>query len=111
MNAIRAALLELVASFPVYRSYVTPDATSATKTGRTSIGPCAPRAQNYESRDEDNSRSHPRLLLFELPDDAEDTYRRRAAAFTAMHFQQFTSPVMAKGARGHCFYRYVRLSR
>jgi (1->4)-alpha-D-glucan 1-alpha-D-glucosylmutase len=107
LNAIRAALLELVASFPVYRSYVTPDHVGNQDRAHIDWAVRTAR-QNYDNRDEGILELIRSLLLFELPNDAEETYRRRVAVFTAK-FQQFTSPVMAKALEDTCFYRYVRL--
>lgn len=107
LNAVRATLLELIVSFPVYRTYVTPGHIG--DQDRTHIDWAVSYArQSYAGRDEGILEFVRKLLLFELPEDADDGYRERAAAFTAQ-FQQLTAPVMAKALEDTCFYRYVRL--
>src|SRR5262249_49121570 len=107
LNEIRSALLELVSAFPVYRSYVTPEHIGrqdrrhiewAVKTAR----------QSYGSRDDGLLDFVRRLLLGQVPDDADAAHRAHAAGF-AGKFQQVTGPVMAKALEDTCFYRYVRL--
>jgi (1->4)-alpha-D-glucan 1-alpha-D-glucosylmutase len=64
--------------------------------------------QSYSNSDDGIFDFVRRLLLNELPKDADDDYRRRAAVFAAK-FQQLTGPVMAKALEDTCYYRYVRL--
>jgi (1->4)-alpha-D-glucan 1-alpha-D-glucosylmutase len=107
LNEIRGTLLALVAAFPVYRSYVTPDHIG--EQDHRHIEWAVERArQAYDNRDE-GLLDYVRTLLFaKVPDDADAAYRARAADFTA-RFQQLTGPVMAKALEDTCFYRYVRL--
>jgi (1->4)-alpha-D-glucan 1-alpha-D-glucosylmutase len=107
LNAIRSALLELVAAFPVYRSYVTPGHIGDQDRQHIEWAVAAAR-QSYANRDDDIFDFVKRLLLFQLPEDADDAYRRRVALFAAK-FQQLTAPVMAKALEDTCFYRHVSL--
>ena len=107
LNALRAALLELIVSFPVYRSYVADGQVSDQDRQHIEWAVSAAR-QSYEDKHEGIFAFIRRLLLFELPEDADDGYRQRVAAFTAK-FQQLTGPVMAKAMEDTSFYRYVRL--
>jgi len=107
LNAIRAALLELVAAFPVYRSYVTPEHIG--EQDRRHVEWAVEQARHgYDNLDDDLVGFIRRLLLAELPEDADPAYRAGAAEFAAK-FQQLTGPVMAKALEDTCFYRYVRL--
>jgi malto-oligosyltrehalose synthase len=108
LNAIRAALLELVAAFPVYRSYVTADHIGIQDRSHIDWAVSAARQSYGGMRDDGILDFVRRLLLVELPADADEAYRRRAAMFAAK-FQQLTAPVMAKALEDTCFYRYVRL--
>lgn len=107
LNAVRAALFELIVSFPVYRTYVTPEHVGRQDRRHIEWAVSAAR-QSYGNRDEGIFELIRTLLLYELPGDARDDYRQRAAAFTAK-FQQLTGPVMAKALEDTCFYRAVRL--
>jgi (1->4)-alpha-D-glucan 1-alpha-D-glucosylmutase len=107
LSAIRAALLELLVAFPVYRTYVTPRHIGVQD--RAHLEWAIEHARKgYERHDEGILELVGRLLLFDLPADADDAYRRGAAEFAA-RFQQVTSPVMAKSLEDTCLYRYVRL--
>ncbi len=109
LNAVRSALLELVAAFPVYRSYVTAGHIGDQDRQHIEWAAAAAAArQSYANRDDGIFDFVKRLLLFQLPEDADDTYRRRVAVFAAK-FQQLTSPVMAKALEDTCFYRHVSL--
>ncbi len=130
VHNLREALMEVVASFPVYRTYVTPEQTS--KKDREYVE-WAVRLAKRRSRAIDTSifdfiRS---VLLQEASPEGfkasagkEDTptgvsateaapvqTQPFAQAMTrfAMKFQQYTSPVMAKGVEDTSFYRYNRL--
>ncbi len=108
LNAIRGALLELIASFPVYRSYVTPEHIGDQDRRHIEWAVAAAR-QSYGDRDEGIFDFVRRLLLNQLPGDADAAYRRQSATFQAK-FQQLTAPAMAKALEDTCFYRYVALT-
>ena len=107
LNAIRGALLELVAAFPVYRSYVTVGHIGEQDRQHIEWAVAAVR-HSYANRDDGIFDFVKRLLLVVWPADADDTYRQQAAAFAAK-FQQLTAPVMAKALEDTCFYRHVSL--
>jgi (1->4)-alpha-D-glucan 1-alpha-D-glucosylmutase len=107
LNAMRAALLELLVAFPVYRTYVTPSHIGVQDRAHLEWA-IEQASKGYERHDEGLLELIGRLLLADLPADADESYRRRAAEFTAK-FQQVTGPVMAKSLEDTCFYRYVRL--
>ena len=82
LNAIRGALLELVASFPVYRSYVTPEHIGRPGPAPHRVGGCRRAAELRRPRRGlfDFVR---RLLLNQLPGDADAAYRAQSATFPA----------------------------
>ncbi len=107
LTGLREALADLIACFPVYRTYIT-----------------AAGARAEDRRDLDWALSQARrasnlvdLSVFDFLHAALSTdlaasgqYRRRDVIATAMHFQQLTGPVMAKAVEDTAFYRYVRLA-
>ncbi|WP_046867419.1 malto-oligosyltrehalose synthase [Microvirga massiliensis] len=105
--AIRRALVEIIARFPVYRSYLT-DAEPAPE-DRMLIEETVAAAKRTSSLPDrtvhdfimtavlGNLESEARITKPELIDE----FRRR--------FQQLTGPVMAKSLEDTLFYRYVRL--
>ena len=121
--SIRDALSEIVACFPVYRTYVRPDGwtmwdrqivdeaiacardrTPALEPSvfdfmREVLLPRRPEDEPYEPggpRPEDRRSGYP-------PFDEQDRERRLR---TSMKFQQYTAPVQAKGFEDTAFYRY-----
>jgi (1->4)-alpha-D-glucan 1-alpha-D-glucosylmutase len=99
---VRRALREIAASFPVYRTYVSPSRNEVLDEDAQSIS-TAVKAAQQRRKDVD-----PRLFAFI---EAVLTLRRRGTRETKFlqRFQQFTSPVMAKGVEDTAFYCYNRL--
>ncbi len=108
LRAIRSALREIIACFPVYRSYIT----------TSTVGPVD--AANIQIAVERAAERNPKLdaTLFEFVRDTllqkspnghdDDTARRQARLRFAGKFQQLTSPVTAKGIEDTTFYIYNR---
>ncbi|HEX6998160.1 MAG TPA: malto-oligosyltrehalose synthase [Gammaproteobacteria bacterium] len=107
LNALRAGLLELVASFPVYRTYVGGGRPSE-QDRRHIEWAAAQAARRYGGRDEGVIDFVRRLLLKELPTEHDDEYRAMIDRFTSK-FEQLTAPVTAKAMEDTCFYRYTPL--
>ena len=99
---IRRAIRELAACFAIYRTYVVPDRGEITEEDRDVIER-AMRCANDNRTDIDAS-------LFEFLRDVltGSVTGKKETEFT-LRFQQFTSPVMAKGVEDTAFYRYNRL--
>ena len=109
LNNLRYALREVIASFPVYRTYLTCDDS-----------PIDARERRYIDRAVDSARRrNPALdpgvfefirgiLQLRFPEDASPAERDAICRFV-MKFQQLTGPVMAKGVEDTAFYRYNRL--
>ncbi len=99
---IRRALRELASCFAVYRTYVVPDRDEITDEDRDYIE----RATNCAK----DRRTDVDGTLFDFIRDVL-TLRVRGRKETefVLRFQQFTSPVMAKGVEDTAFYCYNRL--
>jgi len=113
LNSLRDALAEIVACFPVYRTYVTEDGW--TVHDREIIHAAIARARRRNPALESSVFLFLRDVL--LPPGAErrdhapldaDPETARRLQF-AMRFQQYTSPVQAKGIEDTAFYRYNAL--
>jgi len=105
-NTLREALSEVVACFPVYRTYI---ARTASVQDRRHVDWAIAHAKRRSRAADvtifDFVRS---ALLARAPKDAPAELKARFRAF-AMRFQQFTAPVAAKGVEDTAFYVYNRL--
>jgi (1->4)-alpha-D-glucan 1-alpha-D-glucosylmutase len=107
LDSCRKALREVLACFPVYRSYVSARGVSARD--RTVIETALSEARRRNPVMEESIFDFLRQVL--LPDDTkdiDDQLRRSRLRFT-MKLQQFASPVQAKGVEDTAFYRYHAL--
>ncbi len=114
LNSLRSALSEIIASFSVYRTYV-------------SNGVCGPAPAPVSDEDRrlvrlavagGRRRSNAadlsvfdfieRILLLDVNGSQSGCYKQAVTRF-AMKFQQVTAAVMAKGLEDTAFYRYNRL--
>jgi (1->4)-alpha-D-glucan 1-alpha-D-glucosylmutase len=107
LNSLRDALTEVVASFPVYRTYISLSGVAETDVSYigTAINSAKAKSPANDTSVFDFIRG---VLLTRIAEGHDDAYRNAVTAF-AMKFQQFTSPVMAKGLEDTAFYRYHRL--
>ena len=94
VNTLRLALTEVIACFPVYRTYV---AGTASSEDRRFIDWAIARAKRRSSRVD--------ALVFDF---LRSALLANAPAF-AMKFQQVTAPVTAKGVEDTALYRFNRL--
>jgi (1->4)-alpha-D-glucan 1-alpha-D-glucosylmutase len=110
LENLRDALREVVATFPVYRTYIRSDDKEADTEDRRQINIAIREAKRRNPAVNasvfDFIQS---LLLLEHPEGLDDAQRAERHAF-AMKFQQLTSPVMAKGVEDTAFYRYHPLA-
>ena len=106
-NTLRSALAEIVASFPVYRTYVADCEISAddARYVEWAVGVAKKRSQAADTSTFDFVRD---VLLGRQGEGHSEAYRQAACAF-AMKFQQYSSPVMAKSVEDTVFYQYNRL--
>jgi (1->4)-alpha-D-glucan 1-alpha-D-glucosylmutase len=109
LASLTRALREIVASFPVYRTYVGDGGNGPSEHDREYIG----RAVNAAKRRTPTMDAsvydwiHD-LLLLKVPAWADEVDRAERLDFV-LRFQQTTGPVTAKGYEDTAFYRYNRL--
>ncbi|MGZ3558226.1 MAG: malto-oligosyltrehalose synthase [Thermodesulfobacteriota bacterium] len=107
LNSLRTTITEVIACFPVYRTYIT--RAGVHERDRRYVEQAASKAK----------RKNPALcesifdflknvLLLNYPDDFGKTDKMEWVDFV-MRFQQVTGPVMAKGLEDTVFYVYNRL--
>ncbi len=105
-GSIGRALREVVACFPVYRTYVTGGTVTAGDAATVAAAIADARRRNpaMESSIFDFLQS---VLLPSIGDGGSDAEPLAAARLdVAMRFQQYTAPVQAKGIEDTAFYRY-----
>jgi (1->4)-alpha-D-glucan 1-alpha-D-glucosylmutase len=107
LNNLRDALTQVVASFPVYRTYVSSSRVSQSD-GRYICAAVDSAKRRSPAADTSVFDFIREVLLTGIADGEDEAYRETVTTF-AMKFQQFTSPVMAKGLEDTAFYRYNRL--
>lgn len=107
LNGLRDALTEIVASFPVYRTYVTGDEVSEEdrRYVHWALALARKRSTGREIRIYDFIEG---LLLADRLEDHDEAYTREVLRF-ASRAQQYTAPVMAKAMEDTTFYIYNRL--
>ncbi|MGY2892147.1 malto-oligosyltrehalose synthase [Deinococcus sp. UYEF24] len=105
LSTLRTALREVIACFPVYRTYLRAD-------GEREPGDDAKIGRALDDARSLNRELDPSVFDFlqsVLTVGTDDALSAQAYAEFAMSFQQLTGPVTAKGAEDTAFYRYVRL--
>ena len=107
LNSLRGALAEVVACFPVYRGYFV-DGRLSTDDRRHIEWAVAVARRRSPASDITIFDFIGATLTGDIAEGKNDAYRDDVWRF-AMKFQQFTSPVMAKGTEDTAFYRYHRL--
>jgi (1->4)-alpha-D-glucan 1-alpha-D-glucosylmutase len=106
---LHAALLEIVAAFPVYRTYVSERSAEVMPIERAYIEQAVSVAGRQLNQPDPNLLGFVReLLLLRNPPDFDEEAQRLAREFV-MRFQQLTGPVTAKGLEDTAFYDYNRL--
>jgi (1->4)-alpha-D-glucan 1-alpha-D-glucosylmutase len=107
LTSLRHALQEVIACFPVYRSYIVSEAIHPDD--RRDVEQAVARAQRKNPAVSRELFAFVRdMLLLRYPpssDEAEQAEQRRFVG----KFQQVTAPVMAKGLEDTAFYVYNRL--
>ena len=107
LNRMLAALEEVVAAFPVYRTYVSPRGAGSDDLRYIdwALGVARKRWRGADVTIFDFLR---RVLSGEMAYPGDDP-SPGGPLYAAMHFQQVTGPVMAKAQEDTAYYRYVRL--
>ena len=106
LNALQRALTEVLAVFPVYRTYIRQVAIS--EKDRKIILEAVDRARANFPALLHGFTFVRRFLLLDFPDYVTEDEKRDWLHF-AMRFQQLTGPVMAKGVEDTTLYGYNRL--
>jgi (1->4)-alpha-D-glucan 1-alpha-D-glucosylmutase len=106
LNSLHYAIQEVIACFPVYRTYINADSEAISRNDKACID-CAIKEAKRR-----NPAVNPAVfdfilstLLLHYPEGMEDSGREEQKLFV-MRFQQFTGTVMAKGAEDTAFYIY-----
>ncbi|MDI1229871.1 MAG: malto-oligosyltrehalose synthase [Methylobacter sp.] len=107
LNGLRSALAEIVACFPVYRGYIS-DREVGTEDLRNIEQATAAAKRRSTTADTGIFDFLREVLTLAAAERKSPTYYQQVIAF-AMKFQQFTSPVMAKGLEDTSAYIYHRL--
>lgn len=107
LTSLRDALAEIVACFPVYRTYVTEEGLSPTDQGY--INQAVDCAKEESAVTESSVYEFIREVLLTTRANGHPDFYRRSVFHFAMRFQQYTSALMAKGLEDTSFYRYNRL--
>lgn len=107
LNSLRSTLAEVIAEFPVYRTYVNECEISEQDRRYVSQAIAAAKRRS-NAADLSIFDFVSRVLLIDVNGTQAGWYKQAVLRF-AMKFQQVTAAVMAKGLEDTAFYRYNRL--
>ena len=107
LNTLRFALREILACFPVYRTYIHQDSVSD-RDRQVIYRAVAQAKRRRPELDIDLFDFIRDVLLLEQPPDLDEAGRQERALFVG-RFQQVTSPLVAKGIEDTAFYVYIPL--
>ncbi len=108
LGALTTAVREVIACFPVYRTYLEPGretSDAGRKVLSTAVAAAKRRNAGIETSIFDFLHE---ILLMKFPANIDDEARAEHQRFV-MKFQQCTGPIMAKGLEDTAFYIYNRL--
>jgi (1->4)-alpha-D-glucan 1-alpha-D-glucosylmutase len=106
LNSLRAAIIETIACFPVYRTYV--NSFGVIERDRRYIEQAVSKAKRKNPAVSATTFDFlQNVLLLKCPDDLSEPEKAEWLDFV-MKFQQVTGPVMAKGLEDTVFYVYNR---
>jgi (1->4)-alpha-D-glucan 1-alpha-D-glucosylmutase len=107
-NILHRALKEVVAGFPVYRTYLD-GAGSPTEADRRDLDWAIAQARRMETAIDPSAFDFVQALLSgDLVAHPHSGFSRQAVFRCAMKLQQYSGPVMAKALEDTAFYRYNR---
>ncbi len=109
LNALTTAVREVIACFPVYRTYIEPGRQPSDDDRRVinrAVNVARRRNPGLEASVFEFLRE---VLLLHFPENVEEAAREEQVQFV-MKFQQCTGPIMAKGLEDTVFYVYNRLT-
>ncbi len=108
LNSLTHAIREIIACFPVYRTYATDGPGPVAERDRAYIHMAVARAKRRNPTLAGQVFDFIRSILLKQSDARTAQDREEQLRFV-MKFQQTTSPVTAKGVEDTAFYRYNRL--
>ncbi|ALA59209.1 malto-oligosyltrehalose synthase [Nitrospira moscoviensis] len=108
LNSLTHAIREIIACFPVYRTYATDGPEPVADRDRAYIHMAVARAKRRNPALSGQVFDFIRAILLKQSDARTPRDREEQIRFV-MKFQQTTSPVTAKGIEDTVFYRYNRL--
>jgi (1->4)-alpha-D-glucan 1-alpha-D-glucosylmutase len=110
LNSLQGALAEVIACFPVYRSYIRRKHDSVSADDRLHINAAVRAAKRRNQAQDPSIYDFIRAVL--LLEDPKGLTREQQAERRdfVLRFQQLTSPVTAKGLEDTAFYRFYPLS-
>jgi (1->4)-alpha-D-glucan 1-alpha-D-glucosylmutase len=108
LNSLTHAIREIIACFPVYRTYATDGPEPVADRDRAYIHMAVARAKRRNPALSPQVFDFIRAILLKQSDARTAEDREEQIRFV-MKFQQTTSPVTAKGLEDTAFYRYNRL--
>ena len=106
-RVLHESLADVIASFPVYRTYIIANHVSETDAKR--IESAVTAARHRSPLTDDTVFDFIRDTLLQNDVETLDEPQRHERQMFATRFQQLTSPVMAKGVEDTAFYVYNRL--
>ena len=110
LENLRDALREVLAAFPVYRTYVRSDQAEIDPQDRRQVITAIREAKRRNPAISESVFDFIQgVLLLERPSGVDDAQQAERQMFV-MRFQQLSSPVMAKGMEDTAFYRYYPLA-
>lgn len=109
-NSLKQALSEIIACFPVYRSYIGPYDRAVSEEDRRHINTAIRRAKRYNPATSATLFDFiASILLLNFPAELSEAELTERHDFVT-HFQQLTAPVMAKGLEDTACYRFFPLA-
>lgn len=109
LNSLRDAMREIIACFPVYRTYIVCNGEPIRDVDRRYIEVAVREAKRRNPASDPTVFDFVRDVLLQEVGASTDEQRLKQSRF-AMRFQQLSGPVMAKGLEDTAFYRYNRLT-
>jgi (1->4)-alpha-D-glucan 1-alpha-D-glucosylmutase len=107
-NLLRRAIKELIACFPVYRTYVDETGELDSADQRDLSWAFAQARRNEAELDPSVFNFLEQVLTGALLQRSRSGFSYQSLLRCAMHLQQYSGPVMAKGVEDTAFYRYNR---
>lgn len=109
LNNLGRVLAEVIACFPVYRTYVTSEGSVSAEDRRRIMAAINAAKHRNAALSESTFDFLSSVLLLAHPDGLDHAARGERLDFT-LRFQQLTSPVMAKGFEDTALYRFYPLA-